>query len=129
MAFVHGKNSTFSIDDSGGVARNISEYVTNVSFSPTGETAETTTLGKNSKTFIPGLKDCQITIEVGWDSTVDGYLWGIVGGVAGSFAYSPDGTISYTGECLCTAYSPASSVSDSVKGSATFQVTGDVGRA
>lgn len=128
--FKHGKNTTFSIDDSGGTPRDISEYLNNVNFNPTADTAEVTPFGVDSKGYVPGLKDAQITADVLWDATVDGYLWGILGGDAGTFSYSPDGgTTTYSGECLCTAYSPGSSVSDAVKGSVSFQVTGDVSRA
>lgn len=130
MAFGHSKNSTFSIDDSVGTPRDITAYVANVSFAPSASTADVTTLNDTSKAHIAGLKDCTISIEVKWDATVDGYLWGILGGAAGTFSYSPDGgTTTYSGECLCTAYSPASAVDDAVTGSATFQVTGTVSRA
>ena len=129
MAFVHGKNSTFSIDDSGGVVRNISAYLSNINFSPSADTAEVTGFGDANKKYIPGLKDGQITADVTWDSVVDGYLYGILGAAEGDFDYSPDGTIHYTGKCICTAYNPASAVNDAVKGSVTFQITGAAGRA
>jgi hypothetical protein len=130
MAFVHSKSSTFSIDDSGGTPRDISAYVNNVQFNPSASTADVTALSDTSKAFIAGLKDCTISIEISWDATVDEYLWGILGAAAGTFSYSPDGgTTTYSGECFCTSYTPASAVDNSVKGSATFQVTGTVSRA
>jgi hypothetical protein len=129
MAFVHGKNSKFLLDTSAGDLTDLTSYVTNVNFPPTADTAEVTTFGSNSKKYIPGLKDCQITIEFGWDATLDGYLFALLGAAAGTFNYKPDGTIIYSGEAILTSYNPASSSNDAVKGSATFQVTGDVARA
>lgn len=129
MAFVHGKAATFSVDDSGGTPRNISTYLSNINFNPTADTAEVSSFGDTNKKYIPGLKDGQITADVNWDATVDGYLYGILGGAEGDFDYSPDGTIHYTGKCICTAYNPASAVNDAIKGSVTFQITGPVGRA
>jgi hypothetical protein len=126
--FVHGKNTEFSIDDSAGTLRDISDVVNGVNFSPTADTAEVSAFQANSKGYVPGLKDCTFSIEFSWDATVDGYLFGILGKI-GSFDYSPDGTIHYTGEAICTAYTPASAVNDAVKGSASFQVNGDVSRA
>jgi len=132
MAFTHGKNTIFKIDDSGNTLQDISAYVTNVDFPQPIDTVETTTFGNSSKTYIPGLKDANISIEGEWDPTVDGYLAGIVGGDAGDFEYGPEGStagdIKYSGSCICTGYNVKSSISGEVKFSATFQVTGDVTR-
>lgn len=132
MTFSHGKNTYFAIDDSGGTLRDISSYCNSVDFPETVETAETTGFGANSKTYVVGLKDTTISIEGNWDPTLDGYLAGILGAAAGSFEYAPQGNSSsnilFSGECICTNYSVNSGVGDSVKFSATFQVTGDVTR-
>tara|TARA_Y100001951_G_scaffold92246_1_gene86900 strand:+ start:50 stop:451 length:402 start_codon:yes stop_codon:yes gene_type:complete len=133
MAFVHGSNATFAIDDSGGTARTITG-VDNVSFTINGEPAEVTSLGDNSKAFIAGLKDSSLSISGSWDATAttgnDVVLSGIVGGGSGTFSYSPDaGTTTYSGECLCTSYESSSPVADKVSFSADFQPTGDVTRA
>ena len=129
MSFVHGKNSTFKIDDSGDTLRDISTYVHEASDNFTADVAEVTGFGKDSKEYIAGLKDGTISLSLNWDAIVDGYLFGIVG-VEGDFEYSPDGgTITYSGKCICTAYTPASAVNDNIKGSASFQITGDVSRA
>lgn len=129
MAFVHGKNSTFKLDTPAGALTDLTDYVNNVNFPLSADTAEVTTFGCDSKKYIPGLKDCQFTVETFWDATVDGYLFALLGAAAGTFNYSPDGTVVYSGEAYLTAYNPASASNDAVKGSATFQVTGDVGRA
>lgn len=129
MAFVHGKDSEFYLDTSGGALTNLTTYVTNVSFPLNVDTAETSAFGSSSKSYVVGLKDCQFTVEFGWDSTLDGYLFALLGAAAGTFNYKPDGTVVYSGEAYLTAYNPASAVNDAVKGSATFQVTGNVSRA
>ena len=133
MAFKHGSDSTFAIDDSGATARTIT-CVDNVSFTQNGEPAEVTSLGDNSKAFIAGLKDASLSISGSWDVTAttgnDVVLSGIVGGGAGTFSYSPDGgTTTYSGECLCTSYEASSPVADKVSFSADFQPTGTITRS
>ena len=134
MAFVHGKDSVFKLDDSGGALTDISTYVNSVDFPETADVAETTTLGDGSKSYIVGLKDATLSISGLWDSTLDGILGAVVGQSATlSFEYSPEGTtggnVKYTGECILTSYSQSSPVGDVVGFSADMQVSGDVTRA
>lgn len=133
MAFVHGKDSVFKLDNSSGTLTDISTYVNSVDFPETADVAETTTLGDGSKSYIVGLKDATISISGLWDSTLDGILGAVVGQSATlSFEYSPEGTtggnIRYTGECIVTSYSQSSPVGDVVGFSADMQVSGDVTR-
>ena len=133
MAFVHGKDSVFKLDNSSGTLTDISTYVNSVDFPETADVAETTTLGDGSKSYIVGLKDATISISGLWDSTLDGILGAVVGQTATlSFEYSPEGTtggnIKYTGECIVTSYSQSSPVGDVVGFSADMQVSGDVTR-
>jgi hypothetical protein len=129
MAFTHGKNSDFLLDTSAGALTDLTAYVHNVNFPISADTADVSTFGTSSKQYVVGLKDCQFTVELNYDATVDGYLFALLGAAAGTFNYKPDGTIVYSGEAFLINYTPASAISDAVKGSATFQVTGDVGRA
>jgi hypothetical protein len=134
MAFVHGKDSVFKLDNSGGTLTDISTYVNSVDFPETADVAETTTLGDGSKSYIVGLKDATLSISGLWDSTLDGILGAVVGQSATlSFEYSPEGTgsgaVKYTGECILTSYSQSSPVGDVVGFSADMQVSGDVTRA
>jgi hypothetical protein len=129
MAFVHGKDSDFLLDTSAGALTDLTTYVSNVNFPINADTAETSTFGSTSKSYVVGLKDCQFTVEFVWDATVDGYLFTLLGAAAGTFNYKPNGTIVYSGEAYLVSYTPASPVNDAVKGSCTFQVTGDVSRA
>jgi len=133
MAFVHGKDSVFKIDNSGGTLTDISSYVNSVDFPETVDVAETSTLGDSSKSYIVGMKDSTLSIAGLWDSTLDGILGAVVGQSATlSFEYSPAGTgsgeIKYTGECILTGYSQNSPVGDVVSFTADFQVSGDVTR-
>jgi predicted secreted protein len=133
MAFTHGKDSSFKIDNSGGSLTDISAYVNNVDFPETVDVAETTTLGDSAKSYIVGLSDATISISGLWDATLDGVLGGIMGQSATvSFEYSPEGTasgkIKYTGEAIATSYNQASPVGDVVTFSADLQVSGAVTR-
>ena len=133
MAFVHGSDSVFKIDNSGGSLTDISTYVNNVDFPETADVAETSTLGASNKTYIVGLKDATISLGGLFDATVDAILGAVVGQSATlSFEYSPEGTASgkvkYTGECILTSYTLSSPVGDVVGFSADLQVSGAVTR-
>lgn len=133
MAFTHGKDSVFKLDNSSGTLTDISSYINSVDFPETADVAETTVLGDGNKTYIVGLKDATIAIAGLWDSTIDGILGAVVGQSATlSFEYSPEGTtggnIKYTGECILTSYAQSSPVGDVVAYSADFQVSGAVTR-
>lgn len=134
MAFVHGSDSVFKLDNAGGSLTDISTYVNNVDFPETADVAETSTLGASNKTYIVGLKDATISLGGLFDATVDAILGAVVGQSATlSFEYSPEGTASgkvkYTGECILTSYTLSSPVGDVVGFSADLQVSGAVTRA
>ena len=133
MAFVHGKSADFRLDNSGGTLTDISAYCDNVSFPQPIETAETTTFGSSSKSYIVGLKDSTISVSGKWDSTVDAHLAAVLGQSASlSFQYGPAGSttsnIKYTGECYVTSYDVTAPVGDVVTFSLELQVTGAVTR-
>ena len=133
MAFVHGKDSSFKLDNSGGALTDVSTYINSVDFPQTADVAETTTLGSGNKTYIVGLKDSTISIAGLWDATADAIFGAVVGQSATlSFEYSPEGTgsgkIKYTGECILTSYAKNSPVGDVVSYSADMQVSGAVPR-
>ena len=130
--FVHGKSTDFSLDDTAGTPRNISNTLTSVDFPETIETAETTAFGSTSKSYIVGLRDATISISGIWDSTVDGYLMGGSEPASRSFIYGPAGStggnVKYTGEAIITNYSISNPVGDVVTFSLDLQVTGNVTR-
>lgn len=133
MAFTHGKDSVFKLDNSGGSLTDISAYVNNVDFPETVDVAETTVLGKDNKTYIVGLKDATISLSGLWDSTADAIFGAVLGQSATlSFEYSPEGTgsgaVKYTGETILTNYAISSPVGDVVAYSADLQVSDSITR-
>jgi len=133
MAFVHGKDSVFKLDNSSGSLTDISSYVNNVDFPETSDVSETTTLGADNKTYIAGLKDSTISLSGLWDSTADAIFGAVVGQSATlSFEYSPEGTtggnVKYEGEAILTSYAISSPVGDAVGYSADLQVSGAITR-
>ena len=129
--FVHGKSTFFSIDDTGGSVRDISDTLNSVDFPETIDTAETTAFGATSKSYIVGLRDATISVSGLWDATVDGYFIGTEPATR-SFVFGPAGNTSgyvkYSGECILTSYSVSSPVADVDTYSADFQVTANVTR-
>lgn len=133
MAFSHGKDFVFKIGTAGipGTPVDISQYLTGVSFPREKETAETTTMGKASKTRIAGLVDGSISIEGNYDPTVDAQLEALLEhtGTPPSFDIKPQvAGISYTGQCICTSYEVNGDVGSQLTFSAEFEITGDVAR-
>lgn len=135
MAFRHGKNAVFKVDNSGGTLTDISTYIHEVTLPRSIETAETTTFGVTggSKTYVTGLNDATISISGKFHATVDAHLAGILGQDASvSFEYGPAGStagyVKFTGEAIMTKYDLSSPVGDVVTFSADFQVTGSITR-
>lgn len=133
MAFVHGKSTTFTIQDSSGTERDISAFCTSVTFSQEGETSEVTVFTKSSKDYLAGLKDATVSIEGKYDSVVDGYLNGILGhATLKTFKFGPEGNatgkIQYTGSCICTSFEADSPLDDAAGFSSEFQVSGAITR-
>ena len=133
MAFVHGKNSVFKLDNASGSLTDISAFVNNVDFPETADVAESSVLGASNKTYLVGLRDASISISGLFDATVDAILGAVVGQTATlSYEYSPEGTasgkIKYTGEAILTNYALSSPVGDVVAYSADLQCSGAVTR-
>ena len=133
MAFTHGKDSVFKLDNASGSLTDISTYVNNVDFPESADVSETTTLGADNKTYIAGLKDATISLAGLWDATADAIFGAVVGQSATlSYEYSPEGTasgkIKYTGEAILTSYAISSPVGEAVGYSADLQVSGAVTR-
>lgn len=127
--FTHGKNAAFKIDDSGGTIRDISDVLTDVSISRTADVAEVSAFSNSSKAFVSGLKDATLTISGSFDTTVDGYLSGILG-AEGSFEFYPIGTTGgnpkASGEAIMTSYDRTPDIGGAVTFTAAFQVSGNV---
>lgn len=131
MPAAHGSKAFFSIQDSGGVARDISAFINESGISRSADVADVSTGGATSKKYIPGLKDATIPVGGPFDTTVDGYLNGILG-MERNFIYRPQGTgtglVEYTGAAILQSYEPSTPVDDAGSFSGELQVTGDVTR-
>jgi hypothetical protein len=129
--FVHGKSTNFSLDDTGGTSRDISDTLTSVDFPETIDTAESTAFGSTSKSYLVGLRDATISVSGIWDATVDGYIIGTEPATR-TFIFGPAGStggnVKYTGECILTNYSVSNPVGDVVTYSLDLQCTGGVTR-
>lgn len=133
MPPVHGSKAFFSIQDSGGVARDLSALLDQSGLPRSVDTAEVTTGGMTSKKYIPGLIDGTIPIGGPFDPVMDGYLAGLLGFAERNFIYRPQGTgtglVEYTGAAILTAYEPDTPVDDAGRMTGEFQVSGNVSRA
>ena len=129
--FYHGKSTNFSLDDTGGTSRDLSDVLVSVDFPEVVETGETTAFGATFKSYIVGLRDATISVSGIWDATVDGYIIGTEPATR-TFIFGPAGSTSgyvkYTGECILTNYSVSSPVADVVTFSMDLQCTGGVTR-
>lgn len=136
MAFVHGKNSVFKIDDSGGTLRTLTTYVDTVSGLPGGrELATVTAFGDSGTKSIPGLQNVTFSISGHFDSTATTGPYVVLNSLraataTASFEFGPEGgtsgLVKLYGECWLTEFTCDSSVSEKVSFSASFQVDGTV---
>jgi hypothetical protein len=135
MAFTHGKNGVFKIDNAAGTLSTLTAYVDSVDFSNSVDVAESTTMGAEAKTYLSGQSDGTLSISGKYDSTAstgpDVVLNGLVGlETSSTFEVGPEGStagkIRYTGECFLTGYSIGIPVGDVVTFTADFQITGAI---
>ena len=134
MPFSHGKTSKFTLEDSGGVSRDVSSYLTQSGLDRSADLVDTTTFQATAKTYIQGWQDGKFTLNGIWDPTIDGYLSGLyTAGTVRTFTYYPAGTattnVSYAGTAICMSYVDSSDIGDANKWNAEFQVVGAVTRA
>lgn len=144
MANVMGKDSVIKIDNAAGSLTDMTTYVTNVDGLPGDvETDDTTTMGHQARTSIPGLKAAsKVSVGFVWDdgtgaSTVDGAMAAMYtagGQLTGlgsiSCEWSPGGTAAgkrkYSCEMWLKSYAITSTVGSKVTAKAEFEVTGGV---
>jgi hypothetical protein len=126
MAFVHGKSSYVSI-----ATHNISPYTNKTDFPRNVDTAETSAFGSSDKTYIPGLKGATFSVEGLWDTTLDEWMDAALGTEV-AVVYIPQGNspgnVRYAFQAILTSYNPPGSISDAVKYSAAFMISGAVTR-
>ena len=126
IAFVHGKTIYVF------VGSDISAYCNKADFPKSADTAETSTFGHNDKTYLPGLRGATFSIEGIWDPAVDAILDPLLGTIVTGIVYKPQGTgagnVVYTFDACMTSYAPPGSITEAVKFTAAFTITGVVVR-
>jgi predicted secreted protein len=133
VAAVHGKDSKFTFN-----SVELTTFIRDVSFPQSRDTAETSAMGTEAKTYVAGMSDATIDIEGMYDAAASGpdvtLAAAMAAGAAYAFIYRPnDATVSatnpeYTGSAICTAYDITGGIGDMVAFSASFQVTGAITR-
>jgi hypothetical protein len=139
MPKVHGKSSYFALEDSAAtVLRNIGVHCDNITLDRDIDMAETTTIGQESKTWLPGLDGAEISLAGKYDSLASTGPDVVLSGdfatkVQVGFEYGPEGNatgkVKYAGECYVSKYQISSPLEGIVKFSATIKVTGAVARS
>lgn len=133
MTFVHGKDSYFQFDATGGGSlTDYSAYIDSVEGLPgEQEFDDVTAMGDEGHKNIPGLENGEFSIGGSWDATLDA-VFGPRRIVTSSFAYGPAGStaglVKYSGECWVKSYSVSSPVAGKVSWQAELKVDGVVAR-
>lgn len=138
MPKYHGKDSYFALEDSAATTlRAIGDYCDSIEEDFTVGMADSTTIGQEAKTFLPGLSESTISLSGKWDDTAtsgpDVVLSGNVGNdTSVGFEFGPSGNgagkVKYSGECFVSKYNVSAPLEGVVKWTATLQVTGAVTR-
>jgi predicted secreted protein len=134
MAFVHGKNAYFQLDNSAGTLTTLSSIANEVTYSLSLETSETSVFGSSAKTYIMGQNDATISLKGLFDqttaTTIEGAIDALVSNSLTSlkFVFGPQGSTTgqkkFSGTCIVTAYEIGSPVGDVVSLSLELQRTG-----
>ena len=134
MAFNHGKDAAFYLDNAADSLTEISAYLTSASMQRIADLVETSVLNQDNKSYIAGMKGATIQIEINFDPTVDAIVDAALG-TPKSFEYYPAGDPvgaskpKYSGECILSNANYSTSTSDKATISASLTVTGAVTRA
>lgn len=135
MAFKQGRVTKFFLDNSAGTLIDLSAYVDHVDVPEDQEMHDTTTFGKNARTFLPGLRSGTVSISGKWDTVIEAHMAGLLAlqtGASATFEYGPEGNTTgnrrITGECFLTKYEPPAQVDGVTPFTAEFQVTDTITR-
>ena len=121
---VHGTNTTITVD-----AQAFTAYTMSSSLDTTASTDDTTPYGVDHTTSVVGPRTHTLQMSGSHDATPDSALWGMFDGATVAFSYSPDGTITYSGNGFLTNKRVESSSTGKVSWSGTLQASGAVSRA
>ena len=138
MANFDSEVSTFEIDDTGAVQRDISAFIREIGGLPGARALnDISALGDSGVSRLPSLEDVSISLSGSWDNTPTTGIDAIMGPLrthtaAVDFEYGPEGNSAgdfmYTGTCWIENYEVRSRVGSPVEWSATLQVEGGVSR-
>lgn len=137
MATIHGKDTAFSLEDSGAATlRILDPYLNSVAFARSNDNHDVTCYGAEGHVWTTGLTNGTITLGGFWDKTplvgtatvLDGLM--DLDTVTLGFEYGPEGRttglVKYSGECVLASLDYSSPVADLVSFSATLQISGSV---
>lgn len=136
---IHGKDTAFSLEDSGGTTLRILDgMLNNVTFARQNDTHDTSTFTAEGHTFIAGLTNGTIQLEGFWDKTASTGTATVLDSLMGldtltlGWEYGPEGRTSglvkYSGECVLASLDYTSPVADLLTFTATLQISGDVSK-
>lgn len=142
MTQFHGKNLNFQIYDSIPTIRDMSAHITSVDFPRSVDSADISTAGLGDHSFMAGMRNATITLNVVWDDTAttgpDVVFAGLLGTspntptTSGGFIFGPSGSTSgrvkYSGAACVTAFNVTSGVGDAVRATVTMQCHGTITR-
>ena len=139
MAFMDGQRSRFRIADAGGVTRDLSGYITEVSGLPGARTLnDVAALGDSGARFEPGADATSFTLRGPFDDTATLGADAVLGALRYhdspvNFEYAPaglaTGSVRYKGKCWVEAYEIRSKAGALVSWEARLQVEGATSRA
>ena len=134
MAFVHGKKTVITLDDSSGSPVDISQYTDTSSMARSIELATVTSFGDTGTRSIPGLENSTFSLSGSYDPALDAHLDSLVlKDTTSTLTFRPAGTggstPTYTAEVWVTSYNCDASVSDKTAWSLELQVDGNVTRS
>lgn len=127
MSKVHGKGVAVSLDEN-----DLSQYSNSTEWSRSADTHDTTTYGKNAKTYKGGLLDGTATIEGFYDNTADSGPAAVIEPLLGQtvpFEYQPEGAstgITRTVDVVVSSYDESAPVADMITFTCELQMSDDV---
>lgn len=131
MPFIHGKNSAIAIWDSSGASQLVQGDLNSISFSWTRDNPETTTMGKETKQRIAGIRDAKISFAGIWNASavlgIDTVISALMTASTNTLIkYYPAGVTTgcgfYTGCFLVSEYSLQSTLSGAVSVTGAFDM-------
>lgn len=127
MAQAFGPDSTLSIN-----GQDISAHVKTIDFNLSRSAMDVTTKGADAVIKKGGLSDGEMSITGLWDNAVTTGSFTVLSALAvaapptspTAFVYKPNGTVTYTGTAVMTAYAESSPIDNMVAFTATFSISG-----